>query len=111
MISGGWGGIRTPGEREPTPVFKTGALNHSATHPSKKTNYLPNLVSGTNTELAPSCPRVVHDALRSRGSRFASRSSHRLLDRVDSLAVVALEQVSVGVEGDRGDLCPRRRLI
>src|SRR5215471_4843544 len=36
MISisiGGWGGIRTPGGREPTPVFKTGALNHSATHP------------------------------------------------------------------------------
>ena len=33
-VSGGWGGIRTPGEREPTPVFKTGALNHSATHPS-----------------------------------------------------------------------------
>jgi hypothetical protein len=32
-MSGGWGGIRTPGEREPTPVFKTGALNHSATHP------------------------------------------------------------------------------
>jgi hypothetical protein len=32
---GGWGGIRTPGEREPTPVFKTGALNHSATHPSQ----------------------------------------------------------------------------
>ena len=32
-IGGGWGGIRTPGEREPTPVFKTGALNHSATHP------------------------------------------------------------------------------
>src|SRR5262249_47770097 len=34
--SGGWGGIRTPGEREPTPVFKTGALNHSATHPSSQ---------------------------------------------------------------------------
>ena len=32
---GGWGGIRTPGEREPTPVFKTGALNHSATHPHR----------------------------------------------------------------------------
>ena len=31
--AGGWGGIRTHGEREPTPVFKTGALNHSATHP------------------------------------------------------------------------------
>jgi hypothetical protein len=32
--SGGWGGIRTPGGREPTPVFKTGAINHSATHPA-----------------------------------------------------------------------------
>jgi hypothetical protein len=32
-ISGGWGGIRTHGGREPTPVFKTGALNRSATHP------------------------------------------------------------------------------
>ena len=30
---GGWGGIRTHGGREPTPVFKTGALNRSATHP------------------------------------------------------------------------------
>ncbi len=30
---GGWGGIRTPGRREPPPVFKTGALDHSATHP------------------------------------------------------------------------------
>ena len=32
-MAGGWGGIRTHGGREPTPVFKTGALNHSATHP------------------------------------------------------------------------------
>src|SRR6185312_11076473 len=32
-VTGGWGGIRTHGEREPTPVFKTGALNRSATHP------------------------------------------------------------------------------
>ena len=31
--TGGWGGIRTHGGREPTPVFKTGALNHSTTHP------------------------------------------------------------------------------
>ena len=29
----GWGGIRTHGGVSPTPVFKTGALNHSATHP------------------------------------------------------------------------------
>ena len=30
---GGWGGIRTHGTVARTPVFKTGALNHSATHP------------------------------------------------------------------------------
>ena len=33
---GGWGGIRTPGELTPTPVFKTGALNHSTTHPTDR---------------------------------------------------------------------------
>jgi hypothetical protein len=32
--SGGWGGIRTHGGLPPTAVFKTAALNHSATHPS-----------------------------------------------------------------------------
>jgi hypothetical protein len=30
---GGWGEIRTHGELTPTPVFKTGAINRSATHP------------------------------------------------------------------------------
>ena len=34
LFCGGEGGIRTHGKREPTPVFKTGALNHSATSPS-----------------------------------------------------------------------------
>ena len=33
---GGWGGIRTPGTLASTPVFKTGALNHSATHPKRR---------------------------------------------------------------------------
>ena len=32
--AGGWGRIRTHGGLAATPVFKTGALNHSATHPS-----------------------------------------------------------------------------
>src|SRR3954470_20165689 len=32
-INGGEGGIRTHGGREPTAVFKTAALNHSATCP------------------------------------------------------------------------------
>src|SRR3954447_13022096 len=32
---GGEGGIRTHGRLAPTPVFKTGALNHSATSPER----------------------------------------------------------------------------
>ena len=32
---GGGGGIRTPGTREGTSVFKTGAFNHSATPPER----------------------------------------------------------------------------
>ena len=33
-VVGGWGGIRTHGGLAPSPVFKTGALNRSATHPT-----------------------------------------------------------------------------
>src|SRR3954453_6841725 len=35
MVAGGEGGIRTHGRLAPTPVFKTGALNHSATSPDR----------------------------------------------------------------------------
>jgi hypothetical protein len=33
-VAGGWGGIRTHGTLARTAVFKTAALNHSATHPA-----------------------------------------------------------------------------
>jgi hypothetical protein len=32
--TGGWGGIRTLETLARLPVFKTGAFNHSATHPT-----------------------------------------------------------------------------
>lgn len=35
LFNGGWGEIRTHGGVTPTPVFKTGALNHSTTHPCR----------------------------------------------------------------------------
>jgi hypothetical protein len=38
LARGGRGGIRTHGALAGTPVFKTGALNHSATLPSAITN-------------------------------------------------------------------------
>ena len=36
--SGGWGGIRTHETLSRLPVFKTGAFNHSATHPKEYLN-------------------------------------------------------------------------
>ena len=36
LANGGEGGIRTPETREGLPVFKTGAINRSATSPVKK---------------------------------------------------------------------------
>lgn len=38
-ISGGGGGIRTPGAREGSTVFKTAAFNHSATPPAGRVWY------------------------------------------------------------------------
>jgi hypothetical protein len=51
MAGGGWGEIRTHGELAPTPVFKTGALNHSATHPHWRTNPLTLPCHHRNAEL------------------------------------------------------------
>jgi hypothetical protein len=34
LLESGWGEIRTPGGLSPTAVFKTAALDHSATHPN-----------------------------------------------------------------------------
>jgi hypothetical protein len=45
-LRGGEGGIRTPGTLSGTPVFKTGAINHSATSPSIQFYYIRNFVAG-----------------------------------------------------------------
>src|SRR3546814_4750618 len=52
---GGWGGIRTHGEREPTAVFKTAALNHSATHPARSEEHTSELQSLMRISYAVSC--------------------------------------------------------
>ena len=44
-VIGGRGGIRTHGTLAGTPVFKTGALNHSATLPLQPFNHLANRIS------------------------------------------------------------------
>src|SRR4051794_21661016 len=55
---GGEGGIRTHGRLAPTPVFKTGALNHSATSPDNQFNNLALAVCQPFVELAPDWHRI-----------------------------------------------------
>ena len=50
---GGRGGIRTHGTLAGTPVFKTGALNHSATLPSQRDQALNPELLRTQRELGP----------------------------------------------------------
>jgi hypothetical protein len=95
---GGWGGIRTPGEPRPTPVFKTGAINHSATHPSFYFSYLANPRSETNRELST----IIHGSI---GSPLLA-CHHHLHDR-DCGPVVPHEQVSIDLEGHIGVLMPK----
>src|SRR5438105_2456648 len=52
-LGGGWGGIRTHEERKPLPVFKTGAFNRSATHPSPEIGYLVTRHTARKGGLAP----------------------------------------------------------
>jgi hypothetical protein len=57
--SGGGGGIRTPGGREPSTVFKTAAIDRSATPPSNKINTLELTALKRNAKLVPDwCPTV-----------------------------------------------------
>ena len=66
---GGWGEIRTHGTLAGTPVFKTGALNHSATHPClEKQAFAPEQTEGANANCHPIATRrdgeCYHDAPR-----------------------------------------------
>ena len=93
--TGGWGGIRTHGGLSPTPVFKTGALNHSATHPiwkklrlahSKRLAYLAAYPAQRRRRRQPlhhsllarrirvSIPRVTSVLVESRAINMISRS-------------------------------------
>src|SRR6185312_7511117 len=79
--SGGWGGIRTHGELAPTPVFKTGALNPSATHPHKTDQILSKCrvanARGTCRQLATTTSDPISDsedeyANRTRATRLSA---------------------------------------
>ena len=58
--TGGWGGIRTLETLARLPVFKTGAFNHSATHPLDKSIALDFRSQRVGTGLAPE-PRAARN--------------------------------------------------
>ena len=62
MRSGGGGGIRTHGTLSRTPVFKTGAFDHSATPPTSAP--YPAAIDSKSTGAKPLQPQVVADRER-----------------------------------------------
>src|SRR5262245_12855159 len=77
---GGWGGIRTLEPLERLPVFKTGAFNHSATHPSPLSK---NFLFHTIDQVGAGAARV---SVRHRWIRCSQSLSRRSSLRVNTNA-------------------------
>src|SRR6201992_3596629 len=93
MFSGGRGGIRTHGTLAGTPVFKTGALNHSATLPSLELKHLARPAHLRKRRLPPVCPR--RQSILPILFSFRAHLSHGGLNR-ESCPIIGLwEQMSV----------------
>src|SRR5271169_1727413 len=76
-IIGGRGGIRTHGTLAGTPVFKTGALNHSATLPTVDIAYLFASVARTYRDSATALlPNLVSTPLYGGRRRRVNRGHH-----------------------------------
>ncbi len=89
-LNGGEGGIRTHGNREATPVFKTGALNRSATSPLLRFTGWGLTLAGWNqisNAILQFCtsgnfaPRPLHAWQSARSSRTGSGPDGRLTSR------------------------------
>src|SRR5688572_12788597 len=76
---GGWGEIRTHGRLAPSPVFKTGALNHSATHPARLFNHIARPEPSRHPQLRPRCHRARVD-----------RQDHRAWNKVKNKAAACM---------------------
>src|ERR1700755_2331941 len=79
QYSGGRGGIRTHGTLSGTPVFKTGAINHSATLPEPCDCGIPLETSRAKTANGAVCPwtRRGNDVARRRVQSLQVMSSER----------------------------------
>ena len=77
----GWGGIRTPGGLSPTAVFKTAALDHSATHPVRDSVLLCwcRLLGVPGPASIRPCPCRNCPCSRCRAAKHRSRNDCRLV--------------------------------
>src|SRR5882757_5971402 len=73
LVGRGRGGIRTHGTLAGTPVFKTGALNHSATLPSQEFQSLSVGLFRTQRELGPDLDPKASSTEKSAGDRRQRR--------------------------------------
>lgn len=124
---GGWGGIRTHGNITATPVFKTGSLNHSDTHPYRKT--CTKTYSGSSCEreeTADAAPVFVNlsvhgvPAGRGRQDRIlklpripihAARSASAFIAGSGMKGKRGRRHRNVGREGRTGGVCLRQGVI
>ena len=57
----GEGGIRTPGEREPTLVFETSTIGHSVTSPARETVYRIHICPTSNDSRPPTAEESIEN--------------------------------------------------
>src|SRR5258706_6967663 len=94
--TGGRGGIRTHGALAGTPVFKTGALNHSATLPALEFRDLAKPRGAGKGRLPPDC----HRSQVTLFSVCASGSKGSFHD-LGGTVVCLREKVAINRQGDR----------
>jgi hypothetical protein len=92
-------------ERNPLPVFKTGALNHSATLPTlQKQGLSDNLIANilaTSVFLGQSWANLRKSLLR------LTELGQRRVDRIGGFVVAQAEQVRINLQRDIGRLVPQ----
>jgi hypothetical protein len=97
--SGGEGGIRTPDTLSGMPVFKTGAINHSATSPRITINNLA-ITQERHRKFAASCYARFHAPLARRLSLHANSSWHARY-----LTTTIKDGISKPVQKSKSDCC------
>ena len=82
---GGWGGIRTLETLARLPVFKTGAFNHSATHPMFRNKDADARIMGMSLEL----PTILHKAMSRKPDPYGRDSTRPRQHSVEGLVAIA----------------------